>query len=121
MPSPGISVTVYLPPYLVGLKRSDWTVVPSSTTLAKPRAALKRCEGWAAARRRRWRGERGQRGPLGEMLSDFEVAMRGNGKGGEEEGGRESLKGGSKEGTRGEEWQLTWAARVEFRDSIVVN
>jgi hypothetical protein len=33
IPSPGIRVTVYLPPYLVGLKMSDWTV-------AKPRAAL---------------------------------------------------------------------------------
>ncbi len=53
MPSPGMRVTVYLPPYLVGLKMSDWIVVPEdSLTLAKPRATFRRCWGWAAALRR---------------------------------------------------------------------
>ena len=42
IPSPGIRLTVYLPPNLAGLKMSDWTV-------AKPRAATG-C--WAAAQRR---------------------------------------------------------------------
>lgn len=30
---PGIRVTVYLPPYLVGLKISDWTLAKAEKTL----------------------------------------------------------------------------------------
>lgn len=54
------------------------------------------------------------------MLSDFEVAMRGNGKGGAEGGGEGVVEGGSEGGEEGG-LRLTWAARVEFRDSMVVN
>jgi hypothetical protein len=44
---PGISVTVYLPPYLVGLKMSDCTVA-----MAFEPAVSKRCTNYMASRPR---------------------------------------------------------------------
>ena len=37
IPSPGIRVTVYLPPNLVGLKMSDWTVAKVRVAGVAPR------------------------------------------------------------------------------------
>lgn len=52
IPSPGIRVTVYLPPYFVGLKISDWTV-------AKDRVAFWMWDCWrAAVRARRYKRRR---------------------------------------------------------------